>query len=191
MKDVYRIKWDYFRNYHKFCDAFEMSGACYGLVFNETCPKDYQRPYEFKECVYIGESAGCYIDKQNGTKTKQRSYVHKRMTNHIKPLMEGVGGTTSHQEIIKKYSYGHDVLMGTITGKPLWLGLLIPRPDLPEEFVKQWCLMQEGNELFDYACKWGKSPLGNLNADKRKNEDSWSSQRMRELPTLEEFVVND
>ena len=183
----YRIHWDYFTNWAKNCDKLTMnSGACYGFVFNETKPESYQHPAEFKECVYIGESAGMYIDQQNGkSKTKDRSFVHKRMSGHCKQLYNG--GEGAHDAIIENYGYGHEVLNGILTGKPMWLGLILPRPDIPPLGVKGLVQMWERKELFDYYMRFGRFPISNKDCvtGGTKQEDSLSSQQLNSRTTLD------
>jgi len=178
MIEPYKIYWDYFTNYYKHCDNIAMRGACYAMVFNDIKPTHFQQPYEFQQCVYVGESAGNYYDKQNGYKGKVRSHVHKRMTNHHKPLTTGQASESSHQAIIDTYGYGDHALNGTFTNLPMWLCLLIPRPDLPEPMVKQWAKLQERQQLFNYELKWGTCTLGNMDTGSRKDNDSFSSYRM-------------
>ena len=183
--------WDYFTNYYKHCDTVAMRGACYAFVFNETKPINFQQPHEFEQCVYVGESAGNYYDLQNGHKGKVRSHVHKRMTNHHKPLTTGQKAESSHQAIIETYGYGDHVLNGTFTGLPMWLCLLIPRPDLPDSMVKQWAKLQERTQLFNYELSWGHCTLGNMDTGSRKDNDSYSTYRMqsiRETNLEEDFV---
>ena len=178
------IFWTKFSDYWKHCDKKAPKGACYGFVFSETKPKFYQQPSEFEECVYIGESAGWYYD---GGK-KFRSHVHKRMTNHHKPLTTGLKTCSSHDAIIEKYGFGDNILDGNITGLPLWLGLIIPREDLPDNSVKSWVQMHERQQIFNYIMKHGVSPLGNRDCDTNRDEDSKSTKRINNFTTLEEFL---
>jgi len=191
MIEPYKIYWDYFTNYYKHCDNLAMTGACYAFVFNETKPTNFKQPHEFEQCVYVGESAGNYYDLQNGYKGKVRSHIHKRMTNHHKPLTTGQGAESSHKAIIETYGYGDHVLNGTFTDLPMWLCLLIPRPDLPETMVKQWAKLQERRQLFKYELEWGHCTLGNMDTGSRKDNDSYSSYRMKSIreTNLEDHFV--
>jgi|TARA_B110000908_G_C10267733_1_gene466222 hypothetical protein len=173
------VFWCKFKDYSVHCDALTVqSGATYGFVFNENKPKSYQYPSEFEECVYIGESAGWYIDVQGGSRRKDRSYVHKRMTSHNKTLMNGnTPKNQTHSAIIDSYGYGEDVLNGTLTNKPMWLGLMLPRPDLPKELVKMWVQYHERAQMLDYAMRWGKSPISN------KDTESGSTSRQTSQST--------
>lgn len=184
----YGIKWCYFDKYYKYCDQYAFKGACYAFVFSETMPKDYEYPHEFEECVYIGQSSGYYKDKQAGHKGKMRSLIHKRMTSHHKPLMHNEGCQTHHKMIVQKYGYGRDVLMGTITNKPLWLGLIIPPPSINDNHIRAWTMYQEAKEILDYTMTWNKTPLGNMDRDTNKDPNSYSSIEMANMVTLEEFI---
>ena len=187
----YKCYWMLFDDYSDHCDNLAMNGATYGFVFNEVMPKDYEYPCEFEQCVYIGKSSGSYYDKQNGHKGKVRSHVHKRMTHHHKPLTTGEGGDTSHQKIIDVYGYGDDMLKGTYTSLPMWLGLIVPRPDLSSELVGRWCLATEQLQLLSYRIKFGKETLGNSDVTSRVDNDSYSSTRMETIKNsdLTQFCV--
>ena len=192
MIEPYKIHWDYFTKYYKHCDTLAMTGACYAFVFNEDKPTHFQEPCEFEQCVYVGESGGNYYDKQNGHKGKVRSHVHKRMSSHHKPFTTGKSCESSHKSIIETYGYGDHVLNGTFTGLPMWLCLMVPRPDLQETMVKQWAKLQERMQLFKYEEKWGHCTLGNMDTGSRKDQDSYSSYRMSALneTNLTNFFVN-
>jgi len=188
--ETYKIHWCRFSDYHKFCDQLAFYGGCYGLVFNENMPESYQYPYEFEECVYIGESAGHYIDKQHGHNQRPRSHIHKRMTQHHKPLTTGDNGSESHNRIIEMYGYGEDMLNGTLTDKPLWLALIVPNPDWHQDgFMKTWVMYEESRQIAEYIMKWGKTPLGNLDRDSNKDPYSYSSQELLLNQSLEELFV--
>ena len=162
-------------------------------MFNEIKPTHFQEPCEFEQCVYVGESAGNYYDKQNGHKGKVRSHVHKRMTMHHKPLTTGEGGDTSHNKIIERYGFGDDVLNGVYTNKPMWLCLMIPRPEIIENqsLLSRWTLHQEQQQLINYELRFGKCTIGNQDTTERKNPDSYSTERMNDIKTqdLEKFMV--
>jgi hypothetical protein len=175
------IHWDYFTNYFKHCDTLAMRGGTYAFVFNETKPNKWQMPCEFKQCVYIGKSAGYYYDAQNRHKGKVRSHMHKRMTTHHKPLIEGVGCETSHSAIIKEYGYGKDAIDGICTGLPMWLCLLIPRPDVPDETISRWAYTQEQIQLYQYEMNFGHCTLGNMDTKENKNPESYSTYRMNAI----------
>jgi len=187
----YKIYWMPFLDYYKHCDKLAMSGACYSFVFNDTMPTDYQQPYEFEQCVYVGKSSNNYYDVQNKTKGKVRSMVHKRMTNHHQPFATGQNAESSHQSIIDVYGYGEDIISGKNTNLPMWLCLLIPRPDVPVEAIPRWCLTQEQMQLFQYENRWGHCTLGNMDTKGRKNKDSMSSLRMESIreQSLEGFML--
>jgi len=187
--EPYRVQWTYFTDYYKWCDSFAWRGACYAFVFNDTKPKEYQQPFQFEECIYIGESAGNYYDKQHGHKGHYRSLVHKRMTHHLAPLVRGEYVSRGFNLIKEKYGYGHNVLKGTLTGRPLWLGLLIPNPDIPDYLVKSWVMYEEARQILQYAYNFNKTPLGNTDRDATKDPDSYSSHVMG-LNTLEDFMAD-
>ena len=183
--DEWKIHWCLFTEYHKYCDQLTMNtGACYSFVFHETKPESYQRPSDFQDCCYIGKSSGHYVDKQSGMKTKLRSHVHKRMTTHLGALVNESKQETSHQRIIEKYGQGTDVFNGTLTGKPCWLGLILPRPDLNEKDYGPWCQMAERHELYLYQRNFGCEPVGNLDNGTNKNPESFSSQYIDNLNAL-------
>jgi hypothetical protein len=189
--EPYIVHWDYFTNYHKHCDNIAMRGGTYAFVFNETKPDKFELPCEFEQCVYIGKSAGYYYDAQNGHKGKVRSHIHKRMTKHHKPLIEGVGCETSHSAIIKEYGYGVDVMNGNGTGLPMWLCLLIPRPDVPDETVSRWAYTQEQIQLYQYEMNFGHCTLGNMDTKENKDPTSYSTYRMNAIKetSLERFTI--
>ena len=82
--------WIRFVEYHKLADLIGMRGAVYGFVWNDMKPSSTECPSDLDGCVYIGESGGYYYDKQNGCGGKVRTHLHKRMTQHHKPLTTGV-----------------------------------------------------------------------------------------------------
>ena len=180
----YKCEWMKFTDYHKHCDRLAFHGAVYGFVFNDVKPKSYQYPCEFEGCVYIGKSAGYYYDKHNGCKGKERSFVHKRMTNHHKPLTTGIGAKTSHSKIIEVYGYGDHVLDGTYTNLPMWLGLVLPQPDFDQEdeqLMNRWAYTIEQMQLLQYRIEFGKETLGNNDATTRKDTASYSTHRMNSI----------
>ena len=176
--EPYIIHWDYFTKYFNHCDNLALRGGAYAFVFNKTKPNKFELPCEFEQCVYVGKSAGFYYDKQNSYKGKLRSHIHKRMTTHHKPLITGLGGDTSHNAIIEEYGYGVDVINGTTTGLPMWLCLLIPRPDVPDETVSRWAYTQEQKQLFNYEMNFGHCTLGNMDTKENKDPESYSTYRM-------------
>lgn len=186
--ETYKVHWCKFTDYYKYCDQLAFYGGCYGLVFSEVKPEPYQYPYEFEECIYIGESAGHYMDRKSKHKQRPRSHIHNRMGYHLKPLSTGDGGDSSHKTIIKKYGFGRDVLDGTLTDKPLWLALIVPNPDWYKQgFMKTWVMYEESRQIAEYIMKWDKTPLGNLDRDDRKNPNSYSSQELILNQDLTEF----
>lgn len=192
IQDTAKIHWCYFTDYHKYCDSLTMNtGACYGLVFNETKPQIYEHPSDFSGCVYIGKSTGCYYDKQSGSKAKKRSYVHKRMTTHIGALVNNRKKDTSHEKIIEHYGEGEDVINGTLTGKPCWLGLIIPRPDFEtnNQYIA-WAHMAERSEIYSYTRNFNKPPIGNLDSVSREpNTNTFSNKFKKETMNLMEHLA--
>ena len=65
---------------------------------------------------------------------------------------------------------------GTLTGVPLWVGL-IPVPfQVEKNFHENWLLRYERFELFRYRKNYGKSPLMNLDEDSsNKQFESFSN----------------
>ena len=189
-KEPAQVIWTKFSDYFKVCDTSAMRGGTYAFVFNDKKPKPWELPCEFEQCVYVGESAGSYVDRQRPGRYKDRSHMHKRMTQHHKPLTTGEGGDTSHQMIIREYGYGDDMVNGILTGTPLWLCLLIPRPDVPDRAVKAWAQYQERLQIYEYICSFGRSPLGNMDCDagKSKNPNSYSSITLAKRTSLTEFM---
>jgi len=182
--------WTEFSNYHTICDVVGMRGAVYGFVWNDKKPDDYQLPYEFSGCVYIGESGGNYYDKQNGIRGKFRSHLHKRMTAHHKPLTTGKTTEKKYQLFIEKYGYGDSVLNGGIFSETLWLGITIPRKSLPDSAMKSWQIMEEHRQITSYILKYGHSPLMNMEVDgKGRNEESYSTSMLQTMNALEKFLV--
>ena len=180
--------WCRFSDYHKFCDVVGMRGSVYGLVWNKSKPEDYQLPYEFKGCVYIGESGGNYFDKQNGIKGKFRSHLHKRMTTHHKPLTTGKTIERKYQLFIDAYGYGDSVLNGGVVEEVLWLGLTLPRKSLPDNAMKGWQIMEEHRQILGYTLKYGYSPLMNVEVDgKGRNEKSYSTSMLQTQNALEKL----
>ena len=182
IKTPYECFWMKFTDYYKYCDNIGWYGATYGFVFAPNKPQKYEYPCEHEGCVYIGKSSGNYYDKQAGHKGKGRSHVHKRMTHHLKPLMnENVSGDTCHKLITEVYGCGKDVLDGTLTNLPMWLGLILPQPDFPKEnkqLMSRWCLLQEQDQLMEYQLKFRKETLANSDANTNKDLTSYSSYMM-------------
>jgi len=184
------IHWIRFTEYHKLADQIGMRGAVYGFVWNETMPKSTDSPSDFEGCVYIGESGGFYYDKQNGYKGKLRTHLHKRMTSHHKPLTTGVCKEKKYELFVEKYGYGDNVLNGTFTNIPLWVGFVCPPKEDPDECLKSWLISREHYEIYQYQRKFGKSPLMNMQVDgKGKDPNSYSSQVMLNYGSLEKHLI--
>ena len=185
--------WIRFTDYHKLADIIGMRGAVYGFVWNETMPKSSECPSDFEGCVYIGESGGAtpfYYDKQNGHRGKLRTHLHKRMTSHHKPLTTGICNEKKYELFVERYGYGDDVLNGTLTGIPLWVGFICPPKEDPDHCLKSWMISREHYEIYQYQRKYGKSPLMNMEVDgKGKNLGSYSSEIMQNYGVLEEHFV--
>lgn len=184
------VYWIRFSEYHKLADKIGMRGAVYGFVWNELMPKPSDYPSDFENCVYIGESGGFYYDKQNVSKGKLRSHLHKRMTNHHKPLTSGTFTEKKYKLFIEKYGYGDDVLNGTLTGIPLWVGFICPPKEDPDYCLKSWLISREHYEIYQYQRKFGKSPMMNMQVDgKGKNPDSYSSEIMLNYGSLDKHFI--
>lgn len=178
----HKYHWCLFTDYYKYCDNLVMNGAAYAFVFNETKPHEYEKPYNFEQCVYIGKSAGNYYDKQNGSNGKQRSNIHKRMTTHHKPFSTGEGGESSHKAIVEIYGYGDNMLNGTTTNLPMWLCLILPPKDITPDLIERWCCHQEQEQLLMYQINWNKPTLGNMDTNKSERKvDSYSSVMMQSI----------
>ena len=186
------IKWDYFTNYHKNCDNFSLDGGVYGLVFHPTKPEPWSQPCEFEQCVYIGKSTGSYIDRQSGSRERLRSNIHKRMIDHLTPMMSGKCVQNSHKSIVEKYGYGEDVLNGITTGLPLWLCIMTPPPVVitcGAERVSRWALTLEQLQLYSYEMKFDHTTIGNKDAKRERKIGSFSSTRVESImeTNLERF----
>ena len=194
------VHWDYFTNYPKNCNIIGKPGGVYALVFNETKPESYEFPCEFERCVYIGKATGkngkgSNPDRKGTLKTMEASHMYKRMTNHVTPLMKGKKASTGFSNIIEEYGYGRDVLNGTFTSLPLWLCMLIPRPDFPKERIERWALTIEQEQLLKYELMWDKTTLGNMDTEEQEvDEDSFSRRRTKDLnkqgEIMESFMVD-
>lgn len=185
------IHWDYFSKYHINCDNVGWRGATYALVFNKEKPLPYQQPYEFEQCVYIGKSADQYYDQQSKHRGTVRGNLHKRMTKHHGALVSGkTGNISSYKSIIEVYGFGKEVVDGTLTGLPMWLCLMIPRPDLDSESVDRWTQLQEQLQLFLYQQKFNRTTLGNMDTKPKRDQNSYSNYRMQSIQetTLERFL---
>lgn len=162
MGNVKYVQWEYFT---KWADVTKnIPAACYGFVFNETKPGVYNMPCEYEDCVYIGKSAGFYADSlgTNGHKYRIRSYAHSRMSKHFGALVTGKPTESSHDRIIEKFGSGKDVMDGTLTGLPMWLGLIVPRDDVKN--LNAWSQYIERQQIYFYTEKWNKTPIGNLDS---------------------------
>jgi hypothetical protein len=163
--------------------GLKFGGAVYGHVLSETRPSENDLPSDFEECVYIGKSGkGYYPDRKNGPNKnpKECSFLYKRQIDHRKGYV-GTDKLTEHQLkkyglFWEKYGKGIDVINGTHTGKPLWLGL-IPIPiDMPNSLKENWLLRYERLELMRYRKTFGSAPLMNLDEDcSNKDVNSFSS----------------
>ena len=184
MLDYYRVHWVKFREYPKL-NKLKIRGGAYGLVFNDTQPKDYELPWEFEECIYIGKSYGNYIDKKSNTNSKYSNYVYKRMTNHNTNLMNKKSNSDGWQEVFRQYGYGETMVNGTMTGRPLWIGVVLPRPDMPELYMPAWALMMEKSGIYGFLNKFGYTQYANMETEVKRKEGSFSSEKLKQN-TLEE-----
>ena len=186
------IHWTRFTDYHKIADKIGMRGAVYGFVFNNKMPSPCDCPSDFEGCVYIGESGGpraFYYDKQNGHKGKVRTHLHKRMTAHHKPLTTGECSEKKYELFKEKYGFGDDVLNGTLTDTPLWVGFITPPKEDPDHCLKSWLISREHYEIYQYQRKFGRSPLMNMQVDgKGKDTNSYSSEIMQNYGALDAFM---
>lgn len=183
------IHWGYFTDWGNNSKILNLQAACYALVYNETKPEPHKLPYEFEECVYIGETAGRYIDTLGGrAKVRHRTFLHSRLGQHFVGIVSGNTQTSSHKKITDIYGIGKQAADGVVTGKPLWLAIIAPRDEV--KFPKAWAQMMERDLLFEYLCRWNKAPLGNL--DCRIEQDrivgSKSNQLTQDMKTLDYFL---
>ena len=137
-----------------------------------------------------------FVPRQKGSfENYECELLYKRMTHHHKPLMTGdKNHSTGFTNIIEKYGYGKHVLDGTFTGIPLWLCMLIPRPDFPKERIERWAFAIEQDQLLKYELMWDKTTLGNMDTEEQRvDADSFSQTRMKELneqqKIMESFMV--
>ena len=182
---VEKIHWIRLSEHYKISNNIGLNhgGAIYGFVFNETKPSEYSLPSDFEECIYVGKSGkGFYYDRKNGVnkKPKKTSYLNKRLIHH-RDRFNGTATVSSEEKkkyslFEDKYGVGIDVMNGTLTGIPLWVGL-IPIPlNLPETFRENWLLRYERFELFKYKKKFNCPTLLNLDEDyERKLIESFSN----------------
>jgi len=182
---IEKIYWIRLSEHYKISNNIGLNhgGAIYGFVFNETQPSENSLPSDFEECVYVGKSGkGFYYDRKNGVnkKPKKASYLNKRLIHH-RDRFNGTATISSEEKkkyslFEQRYGFGLDVMNGTLTGIPLWVGLIPVPLNLPETFHENWLLRYERFELFKYKKKFGKSPLLNLDEDAiRKVSDSFSN----------------
>ena len=182
---IEKVHWIRLSEHYKISNNIGLNhgGAVYGFVFNETQPSESSLPSDFEECVYVGKSGkGFYYDRKNGVnkKPKKASYLNKRLIHH-RDRFNGTATVSSEERkkyllFEEKYGIGFDVMNGTLTGVPLWVGLIPIPMNLPETFHENWLLRYERFELFKYKTKFSRSPLLNLDEDcDRKVSDSFSS----------------
>lgn len=193
---IEKVYWVKLLEHYKISNSIGLThgGSVYGFVFSETQPKEYQVPSDFEETVYIGKSGkGFYYDRKNGEKKLPRktSFLNKRIIHH----RDRFNGTAKisleenrkYQLFEDKYGFGFDVLNGTITGKPLWVGFIPVPINLPEFMSENWLLRYERFELFRYKTKFNKSTLMNLDEDySNRIQESASSQY--KIPDLTTFM---
>ena len=170
---VSKVHWERISEHYKITNPIGINhgGAVYGHVFSETKPSEENLPSDFFECIYIGKSKGWYWDRKKGPNKNptKKSYLNKR-TIHHRDRYAGTATVSSNEKrkyglYEDKYGLGLDVMNGTYTGKPLWIGL-IPVPlyiSNPEK--ENWLLKYERLELFRYRKIFGKSTLMNLDED--------------------------
>lgn len=177
----YKTEWMRFTDYYTRCDIFGEMGAVYGMVWTEFMPQPYEMPHIFSDCIYIGESGGKYYDKQGPVKGKFRSHLHKRMTQHHKPLTTGKVAKNQEKYLpfIENVGFGDDVLNGKVYKESLWLGLTIPRPNLPETAMKAWLIYEEHRQITHHVVEFDKCPLMNMEVKgKGRKNNSISNERM-------------
>ena len=171
---VEKVYWIRMSEHFKISNDIGMrhGGAVYGFVFNETQPGETNLPSDFKECIYIGKSGKqFYFDRKNGPNKLPKicSYLYKRLIHH-RDRFNGTA-TLSLNESKKynlykqKYGFGIDVMNGTLTGVPLWVGLIPVPLQVKENFHENWLLRYERLELFRYRKQFDENPLMNLDED--------------------------
>ena len=191
-----KIYWIRITEHYKISNTIGLThgGAVYGFVFNETQPKENQLFSEFEELVYVGESGGRYYDQKNGEKKLPRdtSLLYKRIIRH-RDRFNGTAKVSSnetekYQLFGDKYGFGFDVLNGTFTGEPLWVGFLPIPINYPESNHKNWVLTYERLELGRHRDTFNKKTLMNLDEDyDNTNEESASSKY--EIPDVTSFMI--
>ena len=178
---IEKVYWIRLSEHYKISNTIGLNhgGSVYGFVFHETQPSEDNLPSDFEECVYVGKSGkGFYHDQKNGPNKnpKRTSFLNKRLIHH-RDRFNGTATVSSDEKkkyslYEEKYGLGLDVMNGTLTGIPLWVGL-IPIPlNLPETFHENWLLRYERFELFKYKSKFNRSPLLNLDEDSNKKVSS-------------------
>jgi hypothetical protein len=186
----WKTEWMRFTDYYTKCDIFGMLGAVYGMVWTEFKPEPYEMPHTFSGCVYVGESGGNYYDKQGPVKGKFRSHLHKRMTAHHKPLTTGIvpDDDRKYSLFIDQFGHGDDVLNGKIYKESLWLGLTLPRPNLPERALKAWLKHEEHRQITHHIVQFDRCPLMNIEVKgKGRQESSHSNERLKDIVKVTDF----
>lgn len=189
--DIKYVNWDYFTNWANITK--NVQGACYAFVFNETKPQNYNFPYEYENCVYVGKSCGMYADTlgTNGHKHRIRSYLHSRMSEHYGALVSGKKTESSHEKIIETFGSGKDVMDGTLTNLPMWLGIILPRDDVKN--TNAWSHYMERQQIYYYTQKWDKTPIGNLDTSSKSKRVLGSKSSLileRKKTSLDEFFID-
>ncbi len=170
---VLKVHWEKMSQHYKITRPIGINhgGAVYGHVFSETKPSEENLPSDFLECIYIGKSKGWYWDRKKGPNKNpiKTSYLNKR-TIHHRDRYAGTAKVSSEEEYKyglyeDKYGLGLDVMNGTYTGKPLWIGLIPSPSDISDPQKENWLLRYERFELFKYRKFFRESPLLNLDED--------------------------
>tara|TARA_Y100001936_G_C15645806_1_gene443870 strand:- start:250 stop:588 length:339 start_codon:yes stop_codon:yes gene_type:complete len=111
------------------------------------------------------------------------------MTAHHRPLTTGECSEKKYELFKEKYGFGDDVLNGTLTGMPLWVGFITPPKEDPDHCLKSWLIFREHYEIYQYQRKFGRSPLMNMQVDgKGKDPNSYSSEIMQNYGALDAFM---
>lgn len=193
-------------HWYKFSDILKhtrnIEGAVYAFAVCDKVPDDYTLPQDIENTVYIGQSGGSEENTNFDQKDKNtgrgrfESTFHRRMKSHRTGFngWENTDNLANYKLFHETYGYGDEIFKGTLDGNFLCVCLLTIPKNIEAFNTKAWLFMVESCMIYEYQTKFKKPVLMNFahridNNNKRKNENSISQQRVREIRKQNLFEI--
>jgi hypothetical protein len=180
--------WIKFDDYHKYFQ--HLKATVYAFAFCEDQPKNNVWPHQVQSVFYMGESATTepVFDRKNKSKPDKGKLEYapfKRFKQHMSNMLQANKLQSTWTKLfLKHFGYGRELIKGTLTGKPLYVCVLICPDDV--KYPKSWVKRVEQELIDEYLNAFDCVPLLNTKekngaSDSMKKENSHSQRIYRDL----------